>query len=141
MTVDERVINVPDHHAGNRLGFRLRRLGCFLALLIWFVLLLLPCFAIFLISQGEVNIQTGDLPGQTLRVWIIEGVRERGIGISSPQVLDAGVQNRSCLITSTHFLLWMGESEPTQVCECYDKQSDASWSPVEALVSVCMPEQ
>ncbi|MCA0453111.1 MAG: hypothetical protein LCI00_03965 [Chloroflexi bacterium] len=116
---------------------RIRRLGCWIGLSIWLVLLLLPCIAIVLISQGEIAIQTGDLPGQSFRLWLIQDSKERGIGIANPSV-SSSVDGTTCLQTTTSFLLWMGSGEPSSYCECYTR-TETSWDLVSTLQGSCNP--
>ncbi|MFN8565855.1 MAG: hypothetical protein U0703_30415, partial [Anaerolineae bacterium] len=49
----------------------LRRAGCIVALVIWFGILLLPCFLVVLAVQQEISIPTGGAPDQRLRLWLI----------------------------------------------------------------------
>ena len=115
----------------------LRRVGCWFGFLIWIVLLLFPCFAIALISQGEISVQLGDLPGQSLRIWLIQDASERGIGVARPmtRVLD---ENTVCLQTDTNFILWAGTGQPTSSCECFFKQSD-TWISATLTQGTCNP--
>ena len=66
----------------------LRRLGCGCALLFWFLLLLSPCVFIVLATQGQITFSQGDLPGQELRIWLIQEAKEQGLGISTTSVLQ-----------------------------------------------------
>ncbi len=102
---------------------RIRRIGCWIGLVLWLLLLLFPCAAILLISQGEVSIQLGDLPGQSFRVWLIQDAKDRGIGIANPLV-SSRADETTCLQTTTNFLLWMGKGEPSSYCECYIRNED-----------------
>ena len=117
---------------------RLRRLGCWLGLAIWLVLLLLPCFMIALIAQGEIAIQLGDLPGQSFRVWLIQDATERGLGIARPSVHSNGDNSNICLQTDINFLMWMGKGDSTSVCECYTRDGD-NWKSVSSAQGSCNP--
>ena len=116
---------------------RLRRLGCWIGLVIWIILLLLPCLAIALISQGEIAVQLGNVPGQTLRVWLIQDATERGIGVARPTV-RTNENSNVCLQTDTSFLLWMGKGEATSYCECYTNDGD-NWKSVSSTQGSCNP--
>lgn len=116
---------------------RIRRIGCWFGIVIWLVLLLLPCIAILLISQGEISIQTGDLPGQSFRVWLIQDSKERGLGIANPSV-STRADEVTCLQTTTSFLLWMGKGEPSSYCECYTRTGD-SWRQASTTQGSCNP--
>jgi hypothetical protein len=116
---------------------RLRRIGCGIGLIIWVVLLLLPCLAIALISQGEINVQLGDVPGQNLRVWLIQDATQRGIGISRPSIHNDANAN-VCLQTDTNFLLWMGNGPSSSYCQCYTHEGD-NWKSVSSAQGTCNP--
>ncbi len=116
---------------------RLRRLGCGIGLVIWVILLILPCLAIALISQGEIAVQLGNVPGQSFRVWLIQDATERGLGIASPS-LHTDDNANVCLHTDTSFLLWMGKGESTSYCECYVHDGD-NWKSVGSVQGSCNP--
>lgn len=106
----------------------LRRAGCIAALVIWFAILLLPCFLIVLATQQEIVISTGGAPGQQLRLWLISEADERGLALSTASVQQSDANN-ICVETNVRFLLWAGNSDPLSYCECYQRASDAeSWS-------------
>jgi hypothetical protein len=117
---------------------RLRRLGCWIGLTIWLILLLLPCVMIALISQGEIAIQLGNVPGQSFRVWLIQEATERGLGIARPSVYTTGDNSNVCLQTDTSFLLWMGKGGSTSYCECYTHNGD-DWKSLGATQGSCNP--
>ncbi len=101
-----------------------RRVGCLIALLIWLMVMLLPCFFLALAFQQEIVITQGDAPNQVLRIWLINEVRDRGFGISSTSV-HPGLQNSGvCVQTDVRFILWVGDSPPTSYCECYALSSE-----------------
>jgi hypothetical protein len=129
--------NVPDEVLQPKPRSRVRRIGCGIALVIWVILLVLPCIAIALISQGEIAIQLGDLPGQSLRVWLIQDSTERGIGVARPSV-HTNADATTCLQTDTSFLLWMGKGDPTSYCDCYDRDGD-NWKSVSSTQGSCNP--
>lgn len=118
-------------------GSRLRRIGCSIGLVFWTILLLLPCVAIALISQGEIAIQLGNVPGQTFRIWLIQDATERGIGIAYPRVHTDASAN-TCLQTDTNFLLWMGKGESSTFCECYASDGD-NWKSISSTQGFCNP--
>ncbi len=49
----------------------LQRVGCGLGLLIWCVLLLMPCFFIVMAVQNEITITFSDVPGHAFRIWLV----------------------------------------------------------------------
>ncbi|MBL8164601.1 MAG: hypothetical protein JNJ61_21605 [Anaerolineae bacterium] len=107
-----------------RRGSRLRRLGCWLALVLWFVLLVTPCGLLYLATQNELQISLGELPGQTLRVWLVNESRLRGIAISSPSLVGNNSDGEVCLQTQVSFVLWMGEGEGSRFCDCFARDGD-----------------
>ncbi len=116
---------------------RLRRLRCGIGAVIWIILLLLPCIAIALISQGEIAVQLGDVPGQSLRVWLIQDASERGVGIARPSI-HTDQNSNTCLQTDTSFIMWMGKGDATSFCECYAHEGD-TWKSVSSAQGSCNP--
>ncbi len=115
----------------------LRRVGCTIALIIWFTLLLAPCFLIVMATQGELTISQGSLPGQQIRVWLIMEADERGLGVSSTstQSLDA---NTIGLQTNINFLLWSGQADPLVYCETFTRVSESDpWTPTTTETAAC----
>lgn len=113
----------------------LRRPGCVIALVIWFLLLLSPCALIVLASRGEISINTGSAPEQRIRIWMIQEARERGLGVSTADVFVLDEDN-ICVQTNVSFLLWEGEAEPTQYCECYVK-ANTVWQTTSLEPTAC----
>jgi len=117
----------------------LARLGCALGLLIWAILILLPCILITLAVQGEINISTGDAPDQRLRIWLIMESAQRGIGISNVSIHEQD-NGQTCLQTDTRFILWQGKADPVSYCECYQHEAGSEdWIPVEMTSEACAP--
>ncbi len=110
-------------------------LGCGVAL--WFAFLMLPCFFLVMLTQGQISVTTGDLPDQAIRVWLVNEARQRGFGIAVPST-HAGNSGQMCLQTDVRFLSWMGSGEPAVYCECYERSSDAeAWSLVSTAQAGC----
>ncbi len=110
----------------------LQRLGCGVLLVIWFAMLMLPCFLGILATQGQITISTGNAPGQELRIWLIMEPFERGLGISSASARYDG-DNRFCLDTSVNYLMWAGNVEPSPYTECYERENaNAAWTFISA---------
>ncbi len=117
---------------------RLRRFGCIVLLVVWFAILLLPCFMIALAVQGEIVLTQGDIPGQQIRFWLIMETRNRGIGISSASVIG-DAETDVCVQTTVNYVLWQGtENETSVYCECFTRDSsDAGWSLASTNAGVC----
>lgn len=123
---------VPRRHS------RLRRAGCIIALLIWFAILLLPCFLVVLAVQGEITVSTGGAPGQQTRLWLISEADERGLAISSASVTQTE-PNALCVQTDVRFLLWSGKAEPSVYCECYVRENaDTPWAAADTISGACI---
>ena len=129
--------NTPDAAPVVKPRSRLRRIGCGIGLIIWLLLLLFPCVAIALVSQGEITAQLGNVPGQNLRIWLIQDATQRGIGIARPSVHTDNNAN-VCLQTDTSFLMWMGKGASTSFCECYTHDGD-NWKSVSSTQGTCNP--
>lgn len=114
----------------------LRRLGCIIALVIWFAVLLLPCMLIVMATQQEVVISTGSAPGQSIRLWLISEIDERGFALSSGSVHERS-EASMCVQTDVRFLLWAGRADPVSYCECYERDTAGNLSFTEAIEDVC----
>ncbi|MEP7290399.1 MAG: hypothetical protein ABI835_01395 [Chloroflexota bacterium] len=116
---------------------RVRRVGCIAALVVWFAVLLLPCFLIVLAVQQEIVISTGSAPGQQTRLWLISEADERGLAYSSTSTQQSG-ENALCVQTDVRFFLWTGSAEATSYCECYQRSATGDpWSFTESISGVC----
>ncbi len=116
----------------------IQRAGCIIALVIWFAILLIPCFLITLAVQGEIVITTGSAPGQQDRLWLISEATQRGLGLSSASVIPRSDPNQLCVETAVHFLLWVGKSDPILYCDCYQRSSaNAEWSQASTISGAC----
>ncbi|MBK8028134.1 MAG: hypothetical protein IPK17_01225 [Chloroflexi bacterium] len=115
----------------------LRRLGCTIALIIWFTLLLAPCFLIVMATQGELTISQGNLPGQQIRLWLIMEADERGLGVSSTSTQQLDL-NTIGLQTNINFLLWSGQADALIYCETFTRVSASDpWTPTTTETSAC----
>lgn len=106
----------------------LRRLGCGVLLVLWFIVLLAPCGLLMMAVNGEIALSQGELPGQQFRMWLIMEADERGVGISSTstQVTD---ETHICVQTDGRFVLWQGSADPIHYCECFTRSTaQDEWS-------------
>lgn len=116
-----------------------RRAGCLVGLVVWFVILLTPCAFFLLATQEQITITLGAVPEQALRIWLINEVKERGVGISWASV-TAENETGLCVQTDTRFILWMGKADDATFCACYTRQSPAApWMPGRAYSGACEP--
>jgi hypothetical protein len=110
-------------------------LGCGVAL--WFAFLMLPCFFLIMLTQGQIVVRTGELPEQSIRIWLVNEARQRGFGIAVPST-HAGEGGQRCLQTDVRFVSWLGSAEPATYCECYDRESEAEeWSLLSTNPAAC----
>jgi hypothetical protein len=115
----------------------LRRLGCGIALVFWFLVLLLPCALFTMATQGQITISQGGLPGQEIRVWLIMEIEQRGLGVSSTSVHGSD-PNALCLQTNVSYLLWAGRADPTTYCDCYARpDAQNAWELVSTQMDAC----
>ena len=115
----------------------IRRAGCIIAVLVWFLILLLPCFLIVLAVQQEIVISTGSAPGQQTRLWLISEADQRGLALSTASSRESN-PNAVCVETNVHFYLWTGKSDPLSYCDCYQRdKADSPWSQVSTEAGAC----
>lgn len=115
----------------------IRRAGCGVALIVWFLLLLTPCLLLVLAVQGDLRIATGSAPGQELRVWLIMEAETRGVGISNG-VVRAVTEGGLCVETQITYALWAGSEDGSVYCECYGRSNESEeWSSVSSLGGDC----
>ena len=116
----------------------IRRAGCLILLVIWFIFVLSPCILITFAQQGEFTISQGDLPNQHIRLWLIMEIDQRGIGISRTSQHE--INGDQCLQTDVSFALWEGEAESVTYCDCYTRtDADSPWSSTSSQQGICTP--
>ena len=116
----------------------IRRLGCTIAVILWFIVLLTPCLCIVLASQGEIAVRLGDVPGQSFRLWLLSESRQRGLGVSRPSTFAGIDQNEVCIQTDVSFILWEGSEEATSYCECYTRlDNNGGWEVFSSEQTAC----
>lgn len=114
-----------------------RRVGCGLMVVLWFAVLLLPCFLVTLAVQQEIVIGRSGAPGELLRVWLIMEPDQRGVGVSTTALSEPGA-DQLCVQTDTRFVLWQGSEPPRVYCECYQRAaSEGQWSLMSMENGVC----
>ena len=114
----------------------LRRIGCGILIVAWFIILLVPCFAVVLATQREIVLTHSDIPDGQFRVWLIQDAKQRGIAISNSRRVD-GPNGAICTVTDGKFLMWQGQADdPPHYCSCYSRQND-TWSSVAEGEAAC----
>lgn len=110
----------------------LRRIGCGVALIIWFAVLLLPTFFFILAVEGDITLRhRGDVPDKhqhpLLQVNLLMDADTRGLQLTNSSV-DRG-EDGLCIDTSVRYFLWQGEGENVRFCDCYIRNdADDSWN-------------
>jgi hypothetical protein len=131
---------VPSGFSGEellKLRKYLRRTGCALLLVIWFMLLLTPCLLFTLAAEREMVFTYSDIPNDNLRIWLIQDAKNRGVAISNSRRvhLDNGTV---CTVIDGRFILWQGSAEPPHYCSCYTRpDQDSMWSSVAEGEEAC----
>lgn len=111
-----------------KLRHPLRRIGCIILLILWFVVLLTPCLLLTLATQGEIRVSTGGAPGQEVRVWVVMEAETRGLGVSTGTI-SSQTPTDICVETNINYLLWSGREAPITYCDCYERPNDSvSWT-------------
>jgi hypothetical protein len=114
-----------------------KRIGCGFLIVLWFVILLLPCFLIVLATQQEITISQGSLPGQQIRIWLIMESEQRGVGISTTSSIEIG--EISCLQTNVNYILWQGKGDAASFCDCFSRFED-EWLLATTSQGACVTE-
>ena len=121
----------------------LKRLGCALALVCWFTLLLLPCALFALARDGQIVFSRSGLPGDILlRVQLLTDADYTGLSFTTSSVSRSEDGVRACVHSTVRYLFWRGESAGVaRYCECYTRAgSSTPWllSP-DAPPTSCQP--
>lgn len=116
-------------------GWWTRRVGCWLLIGIWFLLMLSPCLVITVLVQGEVVYGLSDKPGHELRIFKVQSETARGFGISLGTV-ERESDGNVCILTRVRYAVWRGDAEETNYCQCYHEQA-GEWLPLEPVDNQC----
>ena len=117
-------------------GNPLRRLGCGLLLVLWFMLLLTPCALFYLAANGEIRLWHTDIPEPhahpMLLISLVSEMDDRGLRLESSIVTrnDASTM-ATCVETNVRFLLWQSRSNNQDVdyCDCYERENETgAWA-------------
>jgi hypothetical protein len=106
-------------------------------LVVWFTLLLIPCFCFVLATSQEIVIPLSSAPGHQVRIWLIMEADERGLGVSTA-TLNNQTDLAFCEQTDNRFLLWQGRAENVSYCECYARSSaEDAWALTSTASDAC----
>lgn len=122
-----------------------RQLGCAIALLIWFTLLLTPFALFYLAAQGEIRFNHRDIPQPQahpfLLVSLVSESADRGLRVESSRIADArSSEAMICVDTTVRFLLWeySGGNQDVSYCDCYRRaKTEANWELVGTSSGLC----
>jgi len=111
--------------AGRAASPRMTWRGCLLASGLWLIVMTLPCCALVLAVRQEVTWRRGDFVED--RLWIVRGEAGpgrqavSGLGYSAARVISdqRPADGPVCVRTRVYFLLWRGQSERVEFCECF----------------------
>ena len=119
----------------------LGRLGCLLLLVLWFMVLLLPCGMIYLATGNSITISNGDIPEPEqhprLEIQLIMEIENRGLKLSSSSIASQS-ETELCINNSVSYLLWQSDESASnsQYCQCYQRV-DESWQFTEQYEGQC----
>ncbi|MCL4253889.1 MAG: hypothetical protein KJ043_08925 [Anaerolineae bacterium] len=120
----------------------LRRLGCTVLLILWFIFLLLPLFLFIMAVQQEITIaHAGDIPESyqhpLFQVQLVMEEDYRGLRIVNA-TLHNGTDTNICVQTNVRYMLWEGEGESATFCRCYERDSaESEWTLLEQNLEAC----
>jgi hypothetical protein len=98
----------------------LKRVGYFLVILIWLLLITVPFVSIVLAARGELMV--GGESGSGFRLFLLQEGEQQGLGIQWRR--NSRTQD-DCLITSVYYALWEGSNRDinTTFCQCFDPKT------------------
>ncbi len=99
----------------------LRRLGCFLLVLVWLVIVSLPLLAVMIAGSGQVRL--GAQESAHVRLFLVQEEESNGLGIEwtrSFKQAEGAEGAGPCWRTSVSYWLWEGEGENVTYCQCVD---------------------
>ncbi|MCA9961181.1 MAG: hypothetical protein R3E31_24325 [Chloroflexota bacterium] len=105
----------------------LRRFLYLFILIIWLIAITFPFFAVFLASQGE--IQLGSNSQRHVRVFLVQERSAQGVGIEWTRPLR---ESPTCMQTQINYMMWEGVGENVTYCQCTD--STGATLPVDTTI-------
>jgi hypothetical protein len=121
----------------------LGRLGCGLLLVVWFVVLLLPCAMIYLAMGYTIFIPNGAIPEPEqhprFEIQLIMEIDNRGFKLSSSSIASE-TESRLCINNDANYLLWQSDetAQDSQYCQCYERRTvESSWRFDEQYAGQC----
>jgi hypothetical protein len=106
---------------------RLRRLGCIVALVLWFAILMLPCIGFYLAVRGEITWDRSRFSYD--RLWLVREERQTGIALAHTQPIGPTDVDEVCTRTFVTIWLWSeGSFERTGYCDCERRTETGDWT-------------
>lgn len=110
----------------------MRRVGCVLLVVVWFIVLMLPTVLFVLAVEGDITIARGDdIPDShehpLLQASLVMEADFRGLRITNTSLHNETDENL-CIQTNVRFVLWQGEGDPATFCDCYTRDDpESAW--------------
>ncbi len=103
----------------------IRRAGCAVLLIVWFLMLSLPLGFFILAIEGQITLAHGsDVPDRhehpRIQVRLVTEIDYRGLQFTN-STIDQQNDLTLCVQTNVRYLLWQGEGETATFCDCYTR--------------------
>lgn len=119
----------------------LGRLGCGTLVVLWFMILLLPCILFTLATQGSIVINHANVPEPDshplLQIDLLTEADYRGFRIVTTQIYN--YDDQLCVQSNVSYFLWLGEGAPSVYCDCYVQDSaESEWRLTGTTLENCL---
>src|SRR5262245_51047915 len=115
MTEEPQVDELADYYENSRKPLftipknPLGRLGCGFVLLLWFIVLLLPCAMIYLAMGYTIAIPNGNIPEPEqhprFEIQLVMEIKNRGFKVSSSSIASE-TETQLCINNEANYVLW-----------------------------------
>ena len=144
MSERDRATQVPAEADSARKKSLPRRLGCWLLVVIWFLILSTPCGLFYLAANGEIRLEHSHIPDPhahpLLLVSLISESADRGLRIERSTIAPIDSDARPCVETAVTFLLWQSSAGNQNVhfCDCYARTgAESAWQLASTHSAAC----
>ena len=144
MSEENRASQVPAEMDAAKKKSLPRRLGCWLLVAIWFLILSTPCGLFYLAANGEIRLEHSQIPEPhahpRLLISLISESTDRGLRIERSTITSADEDARLCVETAVTFLLWQssGGNQNVQYCDCYLRaDAGSAWQFASTYSAAC----
>ena len=121
-----------------------RRLGCWLLVAVWFLILSTPCGLFYLAANGEIRLEHSKIPDPhahpRLLISLISESADRGLRIERSTIVSIDDDARLCVETAVTFLLWQSSAgnQNVRFCDCYQRaDADSAWQLASTQSAAC----